>query len=251
MNTFNDIEEQILFITNQFPGRIGVDIETNSGLSIEINAKKNMRSASLIKLPIAAYIDSVISENSALLDEEIFISNDNMVGGAGVIRFLSPKYWKISDLLFLMIEQSDNTATNCLLDYFGLSNIQKWISDNYSGISLNRKMMQYNGVKDNFTNVADILGILKQFKSRSTPVNSIVMRAMRHQVNRSKLVAVIQPRIETYNKSGENEGVENDAAIFIQKDKWVIVVVQTEYYEQSESIKLIRTIGSEVGKYFL
>ena len=112
-------------------------------------------------------------------------------------------------------------------------------------------MMQYNGVKDNFTNVADILGILKQFKSRSTPVNSIVMRAMRHQVNRSKLVAVIQPRIETYNKSGENEGVENDAAIFIQKDKWVIVVVQTEYYEQSESIKLIRTIGSEVGKYFL
>ncbi|WP_369347144.1 serine hydrolase [Amylolactobacillus amylophilus] len=59
-----------------------------------------MRSASLIKLPIAAYIDSVISENSALLDEEIFISNDNMVGGAGVIRFLSPKCWKISDLLF-------------------------------------------------------------------------------------------------------------------------------------------------------
>ncbi|WP_252897828.1 hypothetical protein [Amylolactobacillus amylophilus] len=41
MNTFNDIEEQILFITNQFSGHVSVDIESDSELSIEVNTKKN------------------------------------------------------------------------------------------------------------------------------------------------------------------------------------------------------------------
>lgn len=92
--------EQIAKIQEQIenkPWKTAITIYKN-GKSIFENSLANTtyKSASLIKLAIALYIQEVKPQT---INNEITLSIKNVVGGAGIINRLSIKTWKIRDLI--------------------------------------------------------------------------------------------------------------------------------------------------------
>lgn len=88
--------------------------------SLHWQAERSYYPASVIKLPIMVSVYRAAAQGWLRLDEEIPLSPDDLVGGAGILQDLTPGIrLPVRDLVTLMIVLSDNTATNMLLTRLG------------------------------------------------------------------------------------------------------------------------------------
>ena len=116
-----------------------------------------MRPASMIKMFILAKVMQDAKDGKLSLDELITMTANNIVGGAGSIagEGAGAKV-PIRRAAELMIVESDNTATNILIDRVGMNNINQYLRANgYDDTILNHKMMLQQG-NTNLSSVADL-----------------------------------------------------------------------------------------------
>lgn len=182
-----------------------------------------MRSASLIKLFIMAeafaQIDAGQLNPSALL---AFAESDR-VGGAGLLQELPAGTSRtVLELIELMITESDNIATNLLIDRLGMDKINARIRalDCQDSI-LRRKMMDFAAAaagQENLTSVNDVATVLAALH-RGLCLNSISDRQMceilERQTDRCKLPLLLPSGVVCKHKTGELPGAEHDAGIVI------------------------------------
>lgn len=103
------------------------DLQTNETWTW--NAEKSFYAASLIKVPIMMAVYREAHLGNLSLSEQLPLRAEDQVGGSGVLQHLSPGLsLPIQDLVTLMIIQSDNTATNMLIDRVGHSAIRETMS---------------------------------------------------------------------------------------------------------------------------
>ena len=82
--------------------------------------------ASIIKVPIMAAVYRAFAQGKLRLSDRIHLKREEMVGGSGVLQHLSyGTEFSIRDLVTLMIIQSDNTATNLLINQMGKEFVQE------------------------------------------------------------------------------------------------------------------------------
>src|SRR5690625_1561981 len=99
------------------------DLDKNERL--DINGQNPFYAASVIKLPIMATAFSMADQGLLKLSDKIEVKKEDVVGGAGVLQHLSTGMkLSLHDLLLLMIIQSDNTATNIVIEKVGRKQIQ-------------------------------------------------------------------------------------------------------------------------------
>ena len=119
------MDEPIAALVNGFHGVIGVaaiDLETHE--EIAINADLRFPTASTIKTAVMIEAYHQIAEGSLTLDTVLPVRESEKVGGSGVLRQLHDGLGlTVSDLLYLMIALSDNTATNLLVNRLGTARI--------------------------------------------------------------------------------------------------------------------------------
>src|SRR5699024_5872620 len=98
---------------------------------------------SIIKVPIMAAIFTAYENGEFFLSEKRTIRKEDLVGGSGVIQHLSPgTELSIYDLMMLMIIQSDNSATNILIDLVDFELINQVMQEGGMRDSrLNKKLM--------------------------------------------------------------------------------------------------------------
>ena len=185
-------------------------------------------------------------------DEEIAINADQPMVSASLIKLYIAgcylervKKGKLDDnydyQLFKMLSESDNGATNTLIDVLGMDRINRFMKKHhFKAGKLNRKMLVQNGT-ENYTSSADCGKVLREVYNWDyvNPDSSArVMRALWAQIprNRQKIPAGIPSDIETANKTGElythdQNGtgitVQNDAAVIFAPDHPYILVVMT------------------------
>lgn len=113
-----ELGESIKALTDEAGGKWSVYLRNlTDGGDFFLNEKEQHYSASVIKLPIMATVFRLFDEGKLSLSEPVLIEREDMVGGAGVLQHLSPGLpMTVYDLTMLMIIQSDNTATNILID---------------------------------------------------------------------------------------------------------------------------------------
>lgn len=108
-----------------FHGKVSVyahDLATNQ--SVAIDADQAVPTASVIKLGILYTALQQIRAGRAHFDDTLTLRKDDQVPGSGVLLFLdTPHTLTLKDALTLMIAVSDNTATNLVIDRFGLATI--------------------------------------------------------------------------------------------------------------------------------
>lgn len=89
-----------------------------------VNADELFPTASIIKVPILLEFYNQVASGELDPDEIHPLSNADKVGGNGVLQFLSDETrLTLEDWVKLMINLSDNTATNYMIDIVGMDRV--------------------------------------------------------------------------------------------------------------------------------
>src|SRR5699024_4673832 len=99
--------------------------------------------ASVIKVPIMAAAFNAFENRAFAFSDEMELQREDRVGGSGVLQYMAPgTKLSIFDVMTLMIIQSDNTATNMMIDLLGMEMIQRTIDAlNLSNTVIRNKLM--------------------------------------------------------------------------------------------------------------
>lgn len=144
-----------------------------------------------------------------------------------------------------MLSLSDNSATNALLSYYQLDNINSFLQQNFQNISLNRFLMEKN-TKENTCTANSIMNVFQRLLNGNNEVNQIILNSLKHQTVRNKLVAYSNPKFETFNKTGELLHEQHDIARFKSQNEVIDCCVLTNYQNQEDYegiLNMIQNIG--------
>jgi beta-lactamase class A len=124
------LQAKIESMAAQHHGKVAI-YATNlkTGESISINADTPVSTASVIKLPILVEAMEQVKSGAHKLSDKITLQKDDIVQGSGILQFFdTPLAITLKDALTFMIIESDNTATNLVIDLVGIKNVNQRIT---------------------------------------------------------------------------------------------------------------------------
>lgn len=268
------LEQKLYSILGRLEGEVGIyfeDIQT--GENISINPDRVFSAASTVKIPLVSLLFQKVNEDKIALSDTIELSEENRVGGTGILKNLDKRYKPtVLDLATLAIIVSDNAATNQLVDLVGgLEEITKYCeSIGLTSTKFQRKMMDIKAKaagKDNLTTARDMGNILVKLVRNeivSDNASKQIIDIMKSQQLRSKLPAYI-PAIDTSNpadhymeiepgtvmvanKTGDLDRVQHDIGIFILpgNNYYVLAMFTSNLSADSEGIRAIGEVSKAV-----
>jgi beta-lactamase class A len=119
------LQQQLEGMIRDFDGHVGLfakDLKT--GRTVAINADEPTQTASVIKLALMLETFAEVKQGKIKLEDALPLEKSNQVQGSGILQFLHPGLnTNVEDCVVLMIDLSDNTATNQLIDKVPLANV--------------------------------------------------------------------------------------------------------------------------------
>ncbi len=149
-------------------------------------------------------------------------------------------------LISSMISVSDNTACNSLVEILGGGDVQAGMAavnaycmaHGFTETHMGRLMLQPNDQDDNYTSVQDCGNFLMNIYNGSLAGSGQILQYMKQQERRGKIPAGVPAGVETANKTGELDTVENDAAIIFHPSGAYILCVMSEYLSDPYTSRL-------------
>lgn len=113
-----DLQQQLASMARKHHGKVALFAKNlKTGVSVEIDADLPVQTASTIKLPILVEAFAQVKAGKRSLEDKIMLRAEDKVIGSGILQFLHPGLQlTLGDALWLMVIESDNTATNLVLD---------------------------------------------------------------------------------------------------------------------------------------
>lgn len=153
-----------------------------------------------------------------------------------------------------MISVSDNTACNSLVAVLGGGDAQAGMAavneycmnHGFSETHMGRLMLQPNDQDDNYTSVRDCGNFLLDIYNGSLAGSNQILQYMKQQERRGKIPAGVPAGVETANKTGELDFVENDAAIIFHPSGAYVLCVMSENLSDAYSSRLFINSLSEM-----
>lgn len=236
MEKYTEWKKEIKKIISQVEGSVCINFyDLNKNNVFSINGDKKVLSASTIKLLILAELMKKISENKFSLSDTIMIADSMKTGGDGVLKELNTgHHFTLKELATLMIVVSDNQATNILIDFLGMENINQLGKElRLKKTFLGRKMMDIEARKkgyDNYTCADDISSLLKliyQEKLINEEASQLMLDILLRQQQGERLQRYLPSDIKIAHKCGDLDNLENDGGIIWLGNKTYILVVLT------------------------
>ena len=136
----------------------------------------------------------------------------------------------------VMLSESDNEATNALVTRLGngdaeagMALVNQYCTENgYSDTSMGRLMLDFDADSDNYTSVKDCCAFLQSLLAGRITGADVILDALKQQTRTEKIPAGVPAGVETANKTGELDTVENDAAIIWSGESPYILCVMSE-----------------------
>ena len=254
MEKYIELKKEIEKIISQVDGKVCVnfyDLNKNDGFSI--NGNEKVLSASMIKLLILAELMKKISEDKFSLSDTIMMANFMKTEGDGVLKELNTgHHFTLKELATLMIIVSDNQATNILIDFLGMENIN--LLGKELGLRetfLERRMMDAEARKngyDNYTsadNISLLLKLIYQEKLVNKEASQLMLDILLKQQQGERLQRYLPTDIKIAHKCGDLDNLENDGGIIWFEDKVYILVVLTS---RMSNLQCKQTIG-KISKF--
>lgn len=252
--------DKLKSIINQSDAIIGVAImDLQSGNRFSVNEKEIFPTASSIKIFILAEVYRQAAAGKFKLTESKSVPAASRVGGSGVLAMLGEKSVSMSirDYCVLMMNLSDNTATNLLIDLVGMKNVNEFAKSNgCSSTKLQRVMMDIQAAiegKENISSPADMMTILEKLNRGeivSQQASEDMLAIMRLDKDGS-LRNGIPYAIPLANKGGDIEGIKCDAGIvYLENRPYIICVMTKMLINDSDGSKLITDISRITYQFF-
>jgi beta-lactamase class A len=234
-----DLASQLDPLFNQAVGTFGVVVsDPISGTQLySRNTAVVFPAASLIKLPIAVTVYQAASQGSISLETVLTMDASVIVGGTGSIQYDPPgSTYTVRELTARMLYDSDNTATNMLIDHLGgfapVNQAMQQIGATQT--LLQRRMMDFEARaagRDNFTSPADMALLLRQLHNGTLPDAAgaqEIITALTQTTDRQKIPALLPPEVGVAHKIGVLPLVEHDAGIVLVPGQPYILVVMSQ-----------------------
>lgn len=127
VQTASPLDANLGAIAAAFAGDIAMSARNlATGQSVALNGDKRVKTASTIKVAVMVEAFSQIKDGKLHLNDPITLKAEERVGGSGILQdFQGGLQLTLEDAITLMIVESDNTATNLVLDRVGIANVNQ------------------------------------------------------------------------------------------------------------------------------
>ncbi|MFD0855826.1 serine hydrolase, partial [Actinomadura adrarensis] len=206
--------------------------------SLEAGGDERAKAASVIKLGLLATLMEKVDQGRLSLNTLVHIpaGSSNIVGGSGTLRDRDfPLDISIDELMRLMVQVSDNTATNVLIDVAGgFDVVNAFMSEHgYESLWLGRKMIHPASppLQENYitaSEVTELIVDLWEGTLLSRTSSDYILDLMRGQLVDTKYGAVV-PREHLANKTGELADVSHDSGVITLPGRELALTTTTSY----------------------
>ncbi|RDW20556.1 serine hydrolase [Oceanobacillus chungangensis] len=261
------LSQSIERIIEQAGGKWGISIEeldTNNSWSL--NEEELFYAVSIIKIPIMIAVFTAYEKEKLYLSDTLELKVEEMVGGSGVLQHLSPGIkLTINDLITLMIIQSDNTATNMLINLIEKKNIQQTMKDiGMQKSKFYNKLMTVPATLQGYNEITaqEVTMMLKKIatgKIISRHACERMLAIMKKQQLTDCLPAKLRqadstiigniPEWQLANKTGFVSGMRHDIGIFYVGDRVMVTTVLSKGLDDNHSKDAIAKVGLEIYHY--
>ncbi|MFJ5772006.1 serine hydrolase [Psychrobacillus sp. NPDC093180] len=259
--------DKINQLIEQSKGIWGIVIEDlDGGERWKLNGDELFYAASVIKVPIMVAVFSAVERGEISLTDEIILKEDDFVGGSGVIQHLTPgTALSICDIVMLMIIQSDNTATNILIDLVGVEPIVQTMKEAgmekstfYNKLMMNNPRPKgYNQITAN--DIGKLLKLMSTGKLVSEEASKQMIAIMKKQQIKDCLPEKLPSPYSNFNngmtpwelahKTGWIPGTRHDVGIFYIGQRKLIATVLSKEEDDLVSKQVLAQIGEEIYTY--
>ena len=212
--------------------------------------------ASTIKLSILYEFLKQADSGSLALDTPTPLNRTKVVGGDGVLQYLTTPSLSLRDHVALMIIISDNSATNVIIDTVGMQNVNARMDElGLSDIRLRRKMMDAAAAKRGDENVASpaslarLAELLWRGEGPRPETKDAGLKLLR-QVG-GQIRAGVPAAVTVFSKTGNLPGVRTEAAVVEVAGRPFSLAVMTSYLARdADGETVTREIASATWSYF-
>jgi beta-lactamase class A len=231
--------------------------DLKSGENIFFEAERIVPSASIIKLFIMAKVFQLVNEEALDLNFRAEINNKDRVPYRIIYSLDSSNSYTIKDLLILMIMQSDNTATNTLIDIIGMDNINRFIKEmGFQHTVLKRKMMDFKAKslgRDNYSSAEDVGNLLELMYLGdlvSEKYSEIMLEIMKMQLDDSMIKLYLKDEVIVAHKTGDLSEIKHDAGIVYTENRDYIFIMFITEDKEDQGRGIIGKVSKLVYDYF-
>ena len=152
MNDLVNEIEKLIWNLNENISILIKDLSSENEI-YNLNSTEKLVSASTIKVPIMLAIFEEVKSGKVNLNDTILVTKNDILDDTEIFEN-GENYYSINELINWMIIESDNTATNVLLKYFGMENINNYIINvlNIKNTYVQRYMLDEKAIKNGLNN---------------------------------------------------------------------------------------------------
>jgi beta-lactamase class A len=230
-------EIELSRINEEFEGTLGAQfVDLNTGERISLNADYVTPTASAIKVAILVELFRQADLKPGFLKEQRPFAA--AAGGGGTSRLISPESsLSLEDIAKLMINLSENNATNILIDEVGMENVNALIASlGMTTMKLRRQMLERDKQargEDNVSSPADAATLMTKIAQCELPMSKASCDRVRQilEIPQSDHPGKdpIPNNIPIAFKWGGNEGVSTAWAIVNLPDRPYVFAIMTSF----------------------
>lgn len=204
-----------------FSGSAGLALlDLHGAERIEIGGAEVLPTASTIKIAILAHLLELAEQGHVDLDRRVVVDASHRVPGSGVLTYFEdPVELTVRDVAVLMIDVSDNTATNLCIDWATIDGVNAMLRRlGLTATTLRRKMQDEAAIargEENVGTPAEVVELLRKLFCAEGLSPAVCRETLR--ILRKPKHGYFQPGlpedVEMANKPGAMGRVRNDAAI--------------------------------------
>lgn len=225
------MNENILKQLKNMTGKVGFYYKNlTTGETITYQENMLLQAASVIKIPILIEAFTRIEAGSIHKTDIFTINKEDKLPSCGALTYMHDGLQvTLEDLYTLMIILSDNTATNLLIKYLGMEEINNTMRKlGCTHIKLNRYLFDSEKAAlgiENYISASDIAGLLEkmyQGELVSKEASAQMLRILKNQRLNGKIPFFIHGKADIAHKTGEDDGITHDVGIVYGKEPFII-----------------------------
>mgnify|MGYP004493881075 CR=1 FL=1 len=226
-------------------------VGTPAGI-VSVNGATQHASASMIKLVVLAALFDKVAAGQIDLAAQVEVKASDIVSGTGTVQDDGPGTYELQELTRRMIADSDNTATNVIVDLIGMDAVNEEASKlGLTGTVMARKMMDMvaadQGMRNRMTSddAATILNLIASGELVNEQMSELAMSFLLQQTINAGLTDAIPVGVQVAHKTGELIQAEHDGGIVLAAHPYVLVVM-TEGIDNYLGVSVIADVSRAV-----
>lgn len=236
------------------PGVFLVDLDT--GNYVDIAGETPLPAASTIKVPILVSFFQAVDEGRIRLDEILTMEEKHIAKGSGELQDkpIGSKFTAL-ETATLMITNSDNTATNMIIERLGgIETLnQEFLSWQLKQTQMQNILPDLEGTnKTTSKDLVTLMAEINQGKLVSMKSRDFLLRIMQQTRNRSLLPSGLGEGAFIAHKTGNIDTVSGDIGLVDMPNgkRYLVGVLVQREEDNPQAEELIRQISSTIYQYF-